>query len=106
MYDKAFCSHCKTRNLVYLGDWDDDTSPVVEAAQCYACNQYFLMGDEFAQKEMLEEIVLVHIGGEEDCKTVVADLLRGGATTVDGKSLNLAQFLEEYAFANKGEVCQ
>jgi hypothetical protein len=106
MYDKVLCPHCKTRNLVYLGDWEDDTSPVVEAAQCYACNQYFLMGDEFAQREMLEEIVLTHLGGEEDCRAVVATLLSGGATTVEGESLTLAQFLEKYAFSNKGEACQ
>jgi hypothetical protein len=64
------------------------------------------MGDEFAQREMLEEIVLTHLGGEEDCRTVVATLLSEGVATVEGESLNFAQFLEKYAFSNKGEVCQ
>lgn len=107
MYDKATCPHCKTRNLVYLGDWDDDTSPTIEAAECYACGKHFLMGSEDTRSEMLHEILFQCVYDEADDVDVVASaLLRGESVKIEDEVLDLPAFLREYAIANKGEKCQ
>lgn len=107
MYDKAVCPYCKTRNLVYLGNWEDDTSPTVEAAECCTCGKYFLLDGESAQKEMLQEILTNSVYNDVDDVTSVASaLLRGESATIEDEILDLSNFLRVYANANKGEKCQ
>jgi len=107
MYDKATCPHCKTRNLVYLGDWEDDTSPMIEAAECYSCGKYFLMGSESARSEMLQDILIKSVYDDvDDVGSVASALLRGESVKIEDEILDLPAFLREYATANKGEKCQ
>lgn len=107
MYDKAVCPYCKTRNLVYLGNWEDDTSPMIEAAECYACGKHFLMGSEDARSEMLHEILIKSVyNNADDVGSVVSALLRGESVKIEDEILDLPAFLREYATANKGEKCQ
>ena len=121
MYDKAWCPKCKTRLLVYLGNWDDCTSPTVEAAICPKCDEYFLMGDYEAQYEMLDEIIMSHyeFGESEDLREQVptdedkyADFMRKTlkemkTTLLSGgkwDGMTLSEFLREHAYTEKGEV--
>jgi Zn ribbon nucleic-acid-binding protein len=108
MYNKATCPYCKTRNLVYLGDWESDTSLMVEATECCACGKYFLMGGELAQKEMLQEILInsAYVDVSESI-SVASALLRGEPPEAyDDEILDLSDFLRVYANTNKGEKCQ
>lgn len=106
MYDKAVCPYCKTMNLVYLGDWEDDTSPTIEAAECYACGKHFLMGGKDTQEEMLEDVFRKCIDDDAGAATIITALLRGDSVVIDDETLDLSAFLREYACSNKGEKCQ
>ena len=110
-YEKIYCPKCKTHLLVYLGDWEDDTSPTVEGVTCPKCDENFLMGDEFAKREMLNEIIWTHYDLDdhgikyEDFrdhanKDMLDVLLAGG----EWRGQNLSQFLKEQAFLQRGEV--
>jgi hypothetical protein len=100
MYDKKCCPNCKTNLLIYLGNWDDDTSPTVEGFTCPKCNQSFLLG----YVDELYEIILTHCEIEEDENGVdiAYNLLEGGTY----KGLNLSAFLQEHAYLEVGkEYC-
>ena len=109
MYDKAFCPKCKAHLLVYLGDWDDCTSPTVEAAVCPTCQEHFLMGDRDAQEQMLEEIITSHCDVDGNLpykewrkiiRKMIAALLGGDKW----EEMNLSQFLKEHAYTEVGQL--
>lgn len=108
MYDKFYCPHCKTQQLVYLGNWRDDTSAYSVCAKCYNCELNFLLGeDEYERRELLYEIVFNNYPIFDDevddgytiVDKIVDELLNGGLR--DG--LNLSDFLEKHSWAEKGE---
>jgi hypothetical protein len=109
MYDKQRCPYCKTINLVYLGDWSDNTSPNVEAGQCYQCSKFFLMSDEEDQKTCLVDMLYNNIDeneiGSEEVSNISLQLLNGKCIVIEGQELDLSAFLEKYAYSNKGEKC-
>lgn len=106
MYDKFNCPFCKICNLVYLGNWEDCTSPNVEAAKCGSCGKLFLMGDVDNQTETLEEIIRSHYEFENDrvwensidwvVETFRDELMKDPS--------RLSEFLKEYAYFETGEV--
>ncbi len=57
-YNKAHCTHCQTKNWIYLGDPEDLTSSYGEhpVAMCWKCNKKFLWNDWFADKSNASDI--------------------------------------------------
>ena len=91
MYDKILCPHCLSLNLVYLGNWEDDTSISTQAAQCFQCQKCFLLSPD--DSEMLEIIILNNF--EEDNHPNVNELLQD--------KQKLSDFLFAYADIEKGQ---
>jgi hypothetical protein len=103
MYTKAYCPHCKARNLVWLGDWGRDTGFKAETAVCWSCDGGFLLGDD--HEESLYEIILTHFNCEEYTFTEreLAKRLLDGETLHLEEDMNLSNFLKQYSDAQKGE---
>lgn len=61
-YEKTFCPHCKTKNIVCLGNMDDCTAPDVEGVVCRQCKEAYLLGDdEWSRRESLYCIAVSHL---------------------------------------------
>ena len=107
MYNKMTCPHCKVRNLLYLGNWDDCTNPMVTSGQCWKCSKYFLADDSDEKREFLLEIMFQSIDSEDnDLYKMTDTLLSGGKITLDGKEYDLSDYLKYHAISNKGEECK
>jgi hypothetical protein len=104
MYEKQYCPHCKSKNLIYLGDWDDDTNPTITAGQCWSCLKFFLIADD---RELLWELMFQQLDLDNKERNKMVDaLLKGEMITLENHKYDLSTFLGEYAISNKGEECK
>ena len=110
MYDKVWCPKCKTKLLVYLGNWEDDTSPNVEGATCPRCGECFLL-DESVPEETLYEIILSHFDSDHEgydrddfCDETIPVMVKAFLSEGKWGRWTLSEFLKEHAFLEKGEA--
>lgn len=64
-WEKMFCSHCKAKNFVCLGDMSDDTKPDIDAVICHQCGKRSWLVDPM-QCDICDEIYYEYMPGYSD----------------------------------------